>query len=156
MPIYKFILNGQQVETETRSDSLLLDTIRENFGLTGTKEGCGKGECGACTVIVDGKAVNSCLVLTSQIENCRVQTIEGLQAAGQLDPLQEAFVKAGAVQCGYCTPGMIMSAKALLDKRPSPSTQEIKESMAGNLCRCTGYTKIIQAVELAAATYKRD
>ena len=146
MPVYNFTLNGKPVYAEVDSDATLLETLREYFGLTGAKEGCGKGECGACTVIVDGKAVNSCLVLISQVGGAEVLTIEGLPTSGQPDPLQTAFVEAGAVQCGYCTPGMIMSAKALLMKNPNPTTREIRASIAGNLCRCTGYVKIVEAI----------
>lgn len=151
MPTYAFTLNGRPVNIEARSDATLLETLREGLGLTGAKEGCGKGECGACTVIVDGKAVNSCLILTCQIAGSEVITIEGLRANGELDALQQAFIDAGAVQCGYCTPGMIMSAKALLMKNPNPTQQQIKESIAGNMCRCTGYVKIVEAVERAVS-----
>jgi len=141
----RFILNGRQVEPDIPPQMLLLDLLRDYFNLTGVKEGCGQGECGACTVIVDGQAVNSCLVLAAQIDGKEVITIEGLSQDGKLDPLQEAFVEEGAIQCGYCTPGMILSAKALLMRNPRPDLNEIKEALSGNLCRCTGYTKIFKA-----------
>lgn len=128
----------------------LLEILREKLNLTGTKEGCGKGECGACTVIVNGNTVNSCLALASQIDSAQIETIEGLRKDGKLHPLQEAFINEGAVQCGFCTPGMILSAKALLDKIKDPDDDEIKEALEGNLCRCTGYSKIISAVKSAA------
>ncbi|ABO51277.1 (2Fe-2S)-binding domain protein [Desulforamulus reducens MI-1] len=154
MPVYTFQLNGKPTRVEVGSDTTLLETLRQHLGLTGTKEGCGQGECGACTVIVDGKAVNSCLVLTSQINGSHVETIEGLANHGVLDHLQTAFMEAGAVQCGFCTPGMIMSARALLLKNLNPTRQEIKNSIAGNLCRCTGYVKIADAIQRAAASVK--
>lgn len=127
----------------------LLQALRDYLGLTGVKEGCGKGECGACTVLLDGKAVPSCLVLAAQAEGKDVLTVEGLANEG-LTPLQRAFVEEGAVQCGYCTPGMILSAEALLRENPNPSEEEIKEAISGNLCRCTGYLKIIKAIKKAA------
>ncbi len=126
--------------------------LRDKLGLTGTKEGCAAGDCGTCTVILDGEPVNSCMILAFQADGRHVTTVEGLAKDGKLHPLQESFVKHGAVQCGYCTPGMLMSAKALLDKNPNPDRQTIREAMAGNLCRCTGYYKIIEAVEDAART----
>lgn len=129
----------------------LLDLLREDLHLTGVKEGCGIGECGACTVILNGQTVNSCLVLAGQTEGSEIITIEGIGGKdGALNPLQTAFIEAGAVQCGFCTPGMIVSAYALLKKKPKPSVEEIKEAMSGNLCRCTGYKQIIQAVNIAA------
>lgn len=128
----------------------LLEILREKLFLSGVKSGCEKGKCGACTVIVNGKAVNSCLVIASQINGADIQTIEGLQRRKLLHPLQEAFISEGAVQCGFCTPGMIMSAKALLDKNKMPQEEEIKKALEGNLCRCTGYSKIILAVKKAA------
>ena len=124
------------------------------IGLTGTKQGCELGDCGACTVLLEGKPVNSCLVLAIQVDGCRVTTIEGLSREGRLHPVQQAFVDAGAIQCGYCTPGMVLKAKALLDSSPSPSRREIREAMVGNLCRCTGYSKIVDAVERASGLLK--
>ncbi|SHK68488.1 (2Fe-2S)-binding protein [Desulforamulus aeronauticus] len=152
MAVYTFTLNGKQTSVEVPSDTTLLETLREALGLTGTKEGCGKGECGACTVIVNGKAANACLIMTSQLAGADIRTIEGLGSDGVLDSLQTAFVETGAVQCGYCTPGMLMSARALLLKKSSPSTEEIRESIAGNLCRCTGYAKIVEAIRKAAVS----
>ncbi len=145
-----FILNNEKHTQEVREDMRLLDFLRDEMGLTGTKEGCGEGECGACTVIIDGKAVNSCLVLVPEIDGSEVVTIEGLSRSGELDPIQQTFIDEGAVQCGFCTPGMIMSAKALLDRNSAPSDEEIREAIEGNLCRCTGYYKIIQAIRKAA------
>jgi carbon-monoxide dehydrogenase small subunit len=146
-----FRLNGETVNVEVESSWTLLYLVREVLELTGTKLGCGYGECGACTVIMDGQAVNACLVPVLEAEGRNVTTIEGLvQPDGQLHPLQRTFIDHGAVQCGFCTPGMIMSAKALLDENQSPTDEEVKESIAGNLCRCTGYVKIIEAVKAAA------
>jgi carbon-monoxide dehydrogenase small subunit len=130
----------------------LLDVLRDAIGLTGTKEGCGKGECGACTVIIDGEAVLACLTLAIRVQGKRILTIEGLAREGRLDSLQDSFVKYGAIQCGYCTPGMIMTSKALLGKNPHPTEEEIKAALSGNLCRCTGYVKIIEAVRHASLT----
>lgn len=143
-------INGQIYNTVARSNETLLDFLRESIGLTGTKKGCDTGECGACTVLFNGEPVNSCLVLAIEAEGQEVTTIEGLARDGHLDPIQTAFVEEGAVQCGYCTPGMILSAKALLNRNPHPSENEIKEAIAGNLCRCTGYVKIIKAIQSAA------
>lgn len=145
-----FILNNEKHTQEVREDMRLLDFLRDEMGLTGTKEGCGEGECGACTVIIDGKAVNSCLVLVPEIDGSEVVTIEDLSRSGELDPIQQTFIDEGAVQCGFCTPGMIMSAKALLDRNSAPSDEDIMEAIEGNLCRCTGYYKIIQAIRKAA------
>ena len=145
-----FILNNEKHTQEVREDMRLLDFLRDEMGLTGTKEGCGEGECGACTVIIDGKAVNSCLVLVPEIDGSEVVTVEGLSRSGELDPIQQTFIDEGAVQCGFCTPGMIMSAKALLDRNSAPSDEDIMEAIEGNLCRCTGYYKIIQAIRKAA------
>lgn len=141
-----FTLNSQNVTLKCSANKRLLDILREDFNLTGTKEGCGIGECGACTVLLNGKAVNSCLVLAPQVDGAEVVTIEGLEKNGQLHPLQENFLKHGAVQCGFCTPGMLMSALALLNERKNPTEEEIKEAIAGNLCRCTGYKQIIDAI----------
>lgn len=143
-------VNGKNIAVEVEEDKTLLYLLREVLGLTGTKEGCGIGECGACTVLMDGKPVNSCLVLAGQADGKEVTTIEGLAENGKLHPIQESFVEVGAIQCGYCTPGMVMSAKALLDNSPAPSSDEIRTAIAGNLCRCTGYVKIIKAIKTAA------
>lgn len=142
-----FVLNGEKIELKTKPNKRLLDILRDDLGLTGTKEGCSIGECGACTVIVNGKAVNSCLVLAGEVDGADVITIEGIAKNGNLHPLQENFLKYGAVQCGFCTPGMILSAYALLLKKKKPDEEEIKEAIAGNLCRCTGYKQIIEAIK---------
>lgn len=145
-----FVLNEVPVSLEIEPFDLLADVLRDRLGLTGTKKGCGQGECGACTVIVDGKAVNSCMLPAARVAGCSVITIEGLNNGGKIHPIQQAFIDAGAIQCGFCTPGMILSAKALLDETPKPTKEEIRTALAGNICRCTGYVKIEQAVELAA------
>lgn len=145
----KFTLNGAAVSAYVEPNWRLLDLLRDTLNLTGTKEACGQGECGACTVLLDNEAVNSCLVLAEQVDGKNVTTIEGLAKDGVLDPLQQAFVDCGAIQCGFCTPGMIMSAKGLLLKNPNPTEEEIKEAVEGNICRCTGYVKIIEAVKRA-------
>ena len=145
-----FTLNGKSVSLSAAPNRRLLDVLREELGLTGTKEGCGIGECGACTILMDGKAVNACLVLIGQAEGCRITTIEGLANGAALHPLQQSFMRAGAIQCGFCTPGVILSAYALLQKNPHPSEEEIAVAIAGNLCRCTGYKQIIEAIKLAA------
>ncbi len=144
------IINAQPWEIQVEPDETLLDAIRGKVGLTGTKKGCDSGECGACTVIMNGRSVNSCLVLAVEADGQEITTIEGLSHGQELHPLQAAFISEGAVQCGFCTPGMIMSAKALLDSNPHPSEQQIRQGMAGNLCRCTGYGRIVAAVEKAA------
>lgn len=147
-----FRLNGQEVTVEAVPPmERLLDTLRERLGLTGSKEGCGEGECGACTVVIDGRAVNSCLVPVCQIEGEDVITVEGLAGDRALTPLQEQFMAAGGAQCGICTPGILMAARVLLDANSAPSRAEIREGIAGNLCRCTGYQKIIDGIERAAA-----
>jgi len=146
-----FTINGSSAKVEVEPSARLLDVLREGLGLTGTKEGCGEGECGACTVIVDGRAVNSCLFPALEAEGKAVRTIEGLEGPGRtLSPLQQAFVDRGAIQCGFCTPGMIMASQALLERNPDPTDGEIREALAGNLCRCTGYVQILEAVREAA------
>ena len=150
-----FTLNGEAVNVEVDVRWTLLYLLREVLEMTGTKEGCGYGECGACTVIIDGQAINSCLYPVMEAEGKTITTIEGLASKdGQLHPLQTAFINDGAVQCGFCTPGMIMSAKALLDSKDKPTEEEIKDAVAGNLCRCTGYVKIIEAIQLASEKMK--
>ena len=144
-------VNGLEHEVLVKPHQTLLDVLRDELGLTGTKKGCDKGECGACTVMMDGEAVLSCLTLAVQAQGKDILTIEGLAQEGALDPVQECFVRYGAIQCGYCTPGMIMTARALLNKTPRPSHEEIKQGLSGNLCRCTGYVKIIEAVRNASA-----
>lgn len=145
--IISLTINEKAYELAVEPNKTLADMIRYDLGLTGTKKGCDTGDCGACTVIMDGEAVNSCLVLALQADGSTIETIEGMATEEGLHPLQEAFVDKGAIQCGYCTPGMIMSAKNLLDKKPNPTEQEIREGISGNLCRCTGYTKIFEAIE---------
>ena len=147
--VVNIIINGYQFCEECDESTTLLDFIRERVVLTGTKKGCETGECGACTVIVNGKNVNSCMMLIGNIQGKEVTTIEGLSQNGKLHPIQKAFVEKAALQCGYCTPGMIMSVKALFDENPKPTKEEIKEAIAGNLCRCTGYKSISKAVEIA-------
>ena len=145
-----FTLNDKKVSINVDPMRRLLDVIRDDFHLTGTKEGCGIGECGACTVIVDKKAVCSCLMLIGQVEGKDVITIEGIEKDGELSPLQKNFIKYGAIQCGFCTPGMIMSATALLIDNPHPTKEEIRIAISGNLCRCTGYVQIIEAIQATA------
>ncbi|NTU60016.1 MAG: (2Fe-2S)-binding protein [Deltaproteobacteria bacterium] len=144
-------VNGTPQSVSVAPQRTLLEVLRESFGYTGTKQSCGTGECGACTVIVDGRAVLACLTLAVEVQGRKVVTIEGLGTGDRLDPLQQSFVDCGAVQCGYCTPGMVLSAKALLDETPHPSREEVLRSIGGNLCRCTGYAKIVEAIEDAAA-----
>jgi carbon-monoxide dehydrogenase small subunit len=143
-------VNGKPYELDIPVKKLLVDLLREDLGLTGTKLGCGVGECGACTVLVNGKAVCSCMTLAVEVDGAEVMTIEGLAQKGKLHPLQESFVAHGAAQCGFCTPGMILAAKSLLDENPHPSEAEIKQSLAGNFCRCTGYASIFRAVKSVA------
>lgn len=140
-------VNGDAYEVFVEPSRTLLEVLRDELCLTGAKEGCGEGECGACTVLIDGRPELACLILAATAQNHEILTIEGLATTNELDPLQAAFVEHGAVQCGYCTPGMIMSAKGLLNRNPLPTREEIKRGIAGNLCRCTGYQKIIDAVE---------
>jgi carbon-monoxide dehydrogenase small subunit len=144
----RFTLNGRAVSFEGPGGRArrLLDVLREDFGATGTKEGCGEGECGACSVVIDGEVVDSCLVAVGQVEGCNVLTVEGLADGGRLTALQHAFIEHGAAQCGICTPGMLLAAHVLLQRAKRPSADEVREGIAGNLCRCTGYTKIIDAV----------
>lgn len=143
-------VNGEKRELDVKPETRLLDLLRDDLGLTGTKEGCGKGECGACTVIMNNKVVASCLVLAVQADGAEIMTIEGLGGKDKLHPLQQAFIEKGAVQCGFCIPGMIMSSKKLLDENINPSEEDIKRGLSGNICRCTGYVKIIDAVKEAA------
>ena len=148
-----FSVNGRPLQLRVRSDQRLLDVLRDDLRLTGAKEGCGKGECGSCTVLVNGLAVDSCLTMAYQADGSVVETIEGLAAGGRLHPIQDAFIEKGGVQCGICIPGMVMAAKALLDRTPNPPPEEIRQGLAGNLCRCTGYTKIFAAVAHAATGF---
>ena len=151
-----FSLNGRWLEVETPPDRRVVDLLREDLGLGGTKECCGSGECGACTILVDGESRLSCLMLAAQLEGRVILTIEGVATNGEFHVVQQAFVEHGAVQCGFCTPGMILSAKALLLKNPNPSREEIKTALAGNVCRCTGYIPIVNAVEAAAKRLKGE
>lgn len=144
-------VNGDWFRVSVQAKRTLLELLRQDLGLTGTKCGCNTGDCGACTVLLDGKTVNSCLVLAWDIHGREVVTIEGLSVGGELHPLQRAFVELGALQCGFCTPGMVLTSKALLDENPSPTEEEVRDALAGNLCRCTGYQKIIEAVLAVAA-----
>jgi aerobic-type carbon monoxide dehydrogenase small subunit (CoxS/CutS family) len=147
------MVNGEMKQWAIAPGDLLLDVLRRE-GYFGVKRGCETGECGACTVLVDGKPINSCMMFAAQAEGCHVLTIEGVARGDKLDPLQEAFLEYGAVQCGYCTPGMILSAKALLAERPDPTEAEVREALAGNFCRCTGYLKPVEAVLAAAKVYR--
>ena len=146
----KFYVNDEPIELRVPANRTLLSVLREDLALTGTKEGCGAGECGACTVIVDGKAVNACLILAPELDGKHIETVEGLAKGSQLSPLQESFIEHMALQCGFCTPGMLMSAESLLRENPHPTRDEIKSAMSGNLCRCTGYKKIVEAIEAVA------
>ena len=143
-------INGRERNLAVEATELLVDTLRLRLGLTGTKKACGTGDCGACTVIVDGEAVRSCILLTASMHGKSITTIEGLGDVSHLHPIQQAFIDAGAVQCGYCTPGMILTAKALLDRQPHPTPEQIREAISGNLCRCTVYVKIEAAIRMAA------
>jgi carbon-monoxide dehydrogenase small subunit len=144
-------LNGEEVTVQVKPSAMLVEVLRDQLELTGTKVACGEGECGACTVLLDGEPVNSCLVPALKAQGREVMTVEGLAPLGELHPLQKAFVEHGAVQCGYCTPGMLMSAKALLDHNPNPTEDEVRLAISGNLCRCTGYAKIVEAILDAGA-----
>ena len=148
-------VNGNEYEVILEPHMLLIDVLRDKLGLTGTKYACGAGDCGACTVLIDGRPALSCLTLAVTARGKSILTIEGIAAGTELHPIQQAFVEKGAVQCGYCTPGMVLSTKALLDENPAPTRDEIKSGLAGNLCRCTGYVKIIDAVEAAADTMRK-
>ncbi|GLC28786.1 (2Fe-2S)-binding protein [Clostridium omnivorum] len=154
--LIKFKINGEAREVDVSYDDRLLDVIREDLGLTGTKEGCGEGECGACTIIMDNKNVASCLLYAYQADNKELYTIEGKNQMEELEIIENAFVDAGAVQCGYCIPGMVMSTRVLLNRNLSPTVEEIKKNLEGNFCRCTGYVKIIEAVQLAAKRMKEE
>ena len=154
--IIEFTLNGEKYKKNADPGKRLVDFLREDMGLTGTKEGCGEGECGACTVMLDGRAVHSCLVLAGQINGKRLLTVEGLARGGELSPLQKAFIEHGAIQCGYCTPGMLMSSAALLAENPSPTEDEVRTALAGNICRCGDYSAIIDAVLDAAERYRKE
>jgi len=149
-------VNGESREALVPTHKTLLEVLREDLALTGTKHGCELGECGTCTVLIDGEPVLSCLALPVEAEGAQITTVEGMAEGGRLHPLQQAFAELGAAQCGYCTPGILLTARALLAERPSPTRQEVKEALAGNLCRCTGYTKILDAVELAALRMRRQ
>lgn len=154
--VIELIVNGESNEVLVRPNDLLVDVLRDVIYLTGTKKGCGEGDCGACTVLLDGAPALACLTLAISCVGKRIETIEGLSENGKLHPIQEAFVEKGAIQCGYCTPGMILSAKALLAKNENPTNEEIKYGMAGNFCRCTGYKKIVDAVAEAAGRLPQD
>lgn len=149
-------INGKVFQVDVEPQELLVDVIREKIGLTGTKKGCGTGECGACTVLIDGEPVNSCMYLAVRAEGKDIITIEGLGQPENLHPLQQAFIKNAAVQCGFCAPGMLLSAKALLDENPDPTEKEIRQGIAGNICRCSGYVKIVKAIKEAAAVLRNE
>jgi aerobic carbon-monoxide dehydrogenase small subunit len=149
-------LNGVNKTVETQTHRLLLDLLRDEIGLTGTKEGCGTGDCGACTVDLNGSPVNSCLVLSGELDGAEIATVEGLKLGDVYHPVQAAFIENGGAQCGYCTPGMLMMSKALLEENPNPTEEEIRFALSGNLCRCTGYAKIIDAVQGAAAELRKQ
>lgn len=145
--LIELIVNGDKINRDIDPTKRLIDFLRDDLNLTGTKEGCSEGECGACTVLINNDAVTSCSVLVGQVNGDEILTIEGLAESGELDTIQKAFIEKGAIQCGFCTPGMIMSSKALLIKNPDPNVEEIKRAIEGNLCRCTGYSKIVEAIE---------
>jgi aerobic-type carbon monoxide dehydrogenase small subunit (CoxS/CutS family) len=151
----RLIVNEQEYELLTEPNKTLLDVLRDDLGLTGTKRGCDSGDCGACTVLLEGMPVLACMTLACEVEGKKIQTIEGIAKGGELHPVQKAFVEYGAIQCGFCTPGMVLSAVALLNSNPTPTTDEIKKAISGNLCRCTGYIKIIEAIQQAASSLPR-
>lgn len=153
--LINLIVNNKAYEIAVAPNRTLTQVLREDLNLFGTKEGCGIGDCGACTVILNGRPVNSCLVLAVQANGCNIQTIEGVADGNNLHPVQEAFVEYGAIQCGFCTPGMVLSAKSLLEKNPKPTEVEIREAISGNLCRCTGYQKIVEAIQAASKKMKK-
>jgi aerobic carbon-monoxide dehydrogenase small subunit len=150
MSIIHIKLNGEPVEALVQDNRTMLDFLRKNMGLTGTKKGCEEGECGACTILMNGMPINSCIMLAVEADGQEITTIEGVSKNGELNPIQKAFIEKWALQCGFCTPGMIMSAIALLDTNPKPTEYEIRDAIAGNLCRCTGYAKIVEAISAAA------
>jgi carbon-monoxide dehydrogenase small subunit len=152
--LLKTCINGRNMQIEVSPTERLIDMLRNPLQLTGTKEGCAEGECGSCTVLLDGRAVNACLILAAQVNGRKVQTVEGLSTYQDLSLLQQMFVAHGAIQCGFCTPGMLMAASSLLAQKPDPSDEEIRQALAGNLCRCTGYTSIIDAVRATAAAMR--
>jgi aerobic carbon-monoxide dehydrogenase small subunit len=152
--VFHLHINGSHYDVFTEPNRPLLDVVREDLGLTGSKEGCGTGDCGACTMLFDGRPVTSCLTIVGDAEGIDVTTVEGIAKDGELHPVQKAFIEYGALQCGFCIPGMIVSAYALLESNKNPTEHEIREGIAGNLCRCTGYTKIVEAIESAAATMR--
>jgi carbon-monoxide dehydrogenase small subunit len=154
--LVKIRVNSIEYRVSVSTDRMLLDLLREDLGLTGTKKGCEEGECGACTIIMNGKAVLSCLVPALKVDGAEILTVEGMAKENRLHPLQQAFWEVGAVQCGYCTPGMLLSAKALLDENPEPLIEEVKEAISGNLCRCTGYSKIIRAIQMASDKRRKE
>jgi len=147
-------VNSEEKELLIKEDALLIDVLRDEIGYTGTKRGCGEGECGTCTVLIDGRPVNSCLILAALVQGKEITTIEGVGTPENLHPIQQAFVDEGAIQCGFCTPGMVMSTKSLLDHEKNPDEQQIRKALSGNLCRCTGYVKIVKAVKKAAEELK--
>ena len=149
-------VNGNHVEREIPPNRLLVDFLRDDLGLTGTKKGCEEGECGACTVLMNGKAVVSCLIPAVKADGAEILTVEGVAGEAELHPIQQAFLEEGAVQCGYCIPGMVLSAKALLDENPDPTAEEVKKGISGNLCRCTGYTKIVRAIQVASERIQKE
>lgn len=154
--LVRFKLNGREIEIDARPDRRAVDLLREDLGLTGGKEGCGAGECGACSILVDGVSKLSCLMLAAQLEGRTITTIEGLSAGEELHPIQQAFVSRGAIQCGFCSPGMVIAAVDLLQRNPNPERGEIRRALSGNLCRCTGYQKIVDAVEAAAREMRAE